>query len=108
MSYTKEVTLWCEAENCSEWLTLNNYESKGGHVGQARIYARRARWTYVDGKDYCKIHSTFVAKITPDPIFDGPSIDIHDLRKAADAACQSKAPVNPTRTPASARARATR
>lgn len=83
MSYTKEVTLWCEATDCSEWLTLNNYESRGGNVAKARVYARRAHWTLVGGRDYCKRHSTFVAKIAPDPIFDGPAIALTDIRRAA-------------------------
>lgn len=82
MSYTKEVTLWCEADGCHEWLQLNNYESRGGNVAQARVYARRAHWTHVEGKDYCKAHSAFVPKITPDPIFDGPSIDIRAIQEA--------------------------
>jgi hypothetical protein len=43
MSYTKEVTLWCDAAECQEWTQLNNHESKGGKVAAARIPVVKAR-----------------------------------------------------------------
>lgn len=76
VSVTREITLWCDQEGCSEWIGLNNYESNGGNVAAARISARRGRWTNVGDKDFCKQHSTFVAKIIPVPLFDGPSISV--------------------------------
>ena len=81
MSYTKEVTLWCDAPDCQEWVQLNNYESKGGSVSAARIYARARRWTSVGNKDYCKQHSSFVAPVVHDPFFDGPVVTLEELRK---------------------------
>jgi hypothetical protein len=80
MSYTKEVTLWCDADDCQEWAQLNHHESNGGKVAAARISARRARWTTVGGKDYCQKHSTFIAKVAHDPLFDGPSVSLVELR----------------------------
>lgn len=80
MSYTKEVTLWCDTATCAEWISFNNHESDGGKVLAARIAARRSRWTFVDGKDYCREHSTFQAKVIPDPVFDGPGISLGKLK----------------------------
>ena len=81
MSYTKEITLWCDAKDCQEWIQLNDYESKQGKVAEARIHARTQRWTSVGNKDYCRKHSTFVAPIVHDALFDGPTISLEELRK---------------------------
>jgi len=85
MTYTKEITLWCEhagvgGDDCQEWVTLNNYESRGGKVDAARLWARRDRWTYVDGKDLCPKHSTIRQKAPDDPIFDGPGVTLQDVQ----------------------------
>ena len=80
MSATKEVTLWCDADGCYEWTQLNNHESRSGSVSAARTYARRDRWTFVNGKDFCKQHSTTRQKIVADPTYDGPTISLAELR----------------------------
>ena len=80
MSYTREVTLWCDDEDCAEWVQLNNHESKRGTIAAARIAARVNGWTFAGGRDHCRKHSTFVAKIIPDPVYDGPTITLAELR----------------------------
>jgi hypothetical protein len=83
VTYTKEVTLWCEADDCQEWVQLNNHESRAGTVSAARIAARREGWTFANGKDHCRKHSTVTQKIVRDPVFDGPSISLTELREQA-------------------------
>lgn len=40
MTWSKEVTLWCDGGGCEEWETFN-----GGHVGRAVQRARKKGWT---------------------------------------------------------------
>jgi hypothetical protein len=58
MSLTREITLWCDTEDCVEWTTLNDYESGGGKAGMARLAARGRGWqhTVADG-DLCPKHA---------------------------------------------------
>jgi hypothetical protein len=80
MTYTKEVTLWCEADDCHEWVQLNNDQSKGGSVSAARIAARVYGWTWLGGKDHCRAHSTVTQKVVPEPRFAGQTISLTELR----------------------------
>jgi len=49
MSYTKNVTLWCDGVECYAW--INGMSTT---VEIARIRAQREEsWVYSKGKDYC-------------------------------------------------------
>lgn len=48
MSYTKEITIWCDEVDCLEWATYGS-----GRVDEARIDARADGWTHRNGKDFC-------------------------------------------------------
>lgn len=52
MSYTKNVTMWCEGKDCAQWV-----DGESGTVAKARERARAQRWTFKDGKDYCPVCS---------------------------------------------------
>lgn len=46
MSWSKSVTIWCDGENCPEWI----------EPGYQTIRAARREaegWKYSKGKDYC-------------------------------------------------------
>jgi alkylated DNA repair dioxygenase AlkB len=59
VSITKEVTVWCEHGDCSRWEQVNDYESVGGKVSEARKAVKRMGWTYNrDRGDWCPAHST--------------------------------------------------
>lgn len=46
MSVTHEITLWCDADGCDEWIQFNDHESHHGKVSEARKLAKRAGWRW--------------------------------------------------------------
>ena len=48
MSYTKEITLWCNIPECNNWKTFS-----AGRILNARKEANINGWTYKNGKDIC-------------------------------------------------------
>lgn len=46
MSVTREITLWCDANDCYEWCQFNDFESHGGKVSPCRRVARKHGWTF--------------------------------------------------------------
>jgi tRNA A37 N6-isopentenylltransferase MiaA len=53
VSWTVEITLWCEGEGCAHW---EQFCENG--VQATRKTARRQGWTRRAGKDLCKPCST--------------------------------------------------
>lgn len=49
--YTKECTIWCDAENCLQWVRY-------GYSTAAATRKRAADdgWAYKGGEDYCPDH----------------------------------------------------
>lgn len=60
MSFTREITLWCDVEDCVEW-TIGEHRT----VARSRLLAERlkdewgkpAGWSYRGGKDRCPEHT---------------------------------------------------
>lgn len=51
MSFTKEVTIWCDGDDCCCWIRDGNAYSK---VSLARKSVQiNDGWGYIDGKDLC-------------------------------------------------------
>jgi hypothetical protein len=48
MSYTKNVTIWCEGKDCDRWVY-----GFSRLVKQTRRNVAAEGWTFRDGKDYC-------------------------------------------------------
>lgn len=47
MSWSKNVTLWCDGDDCREFIYGGRY------VRRSRQEAKKSGWKYIDGKDYC-------------------------------------------------------
>lgn len=52
MSYTREVTIWCDGvmkdkHQCPTW------EQESGRVSDLRKLLHKRRWTHVGRKDFC-------------------------------------------------------
>jgi hypothetical protein len=56
MSFTIEITLWCEGEGCAHW---EQFCERG--IRKTRKRAREAGWTRRAGKDLCKPCSSGLA-----------------------------------------------
>lgn len=56
MSFTLEITLWCDADDCMTWIQFNYSEARG-HPRTARRLASEVGWTWNAQKgDRCKEH----------------------------------------------------
>jgi len=47
MSWTKEVTIWCDGEECNEW------ERTGNSTVSTTRNNLSPGWTFTNGNDYC-------------------------------------------------------
>jgi hypothetical protein len=61
MSYTKEVTLWCDAteqsgRQCVSWIQFAHPDA-GGSVVDARKLAQREGWDNIGEHDFCRTHN---------------------------------------------------
>ena len=52
MSWTKEITIWCDKDGCEEW------EQHPNTVEETRRILSRDGWEYTQEKDYCPQHSS--------------------------------------------------
>lgn len=58
MSITREITIWCDREGCTEWTQFNDHDSEHAKVTVARKLAGRTGWTYNSERgDWCPAHS---------------------------------------------------
>lgn len=62
MSWTKEVTLWCDAEGCGAW-----HQESSLTVDQLRRSLRPQGWAHVEGRDLCPAHRPKAQPIPPLP-----------------------------------------
>ena len=51
MSFTKEITIWCDHPDCNEWIF------GGTRVTSSRKYVRRSGWVCIGGRDLCPKHA---------------------------------------------------
>jgi hypothetical protein len=54
MSWTKDITIWCDDEGCAQWVMSDVV--KGRTVAATRLHAASRGWVFRDGKDLCPIH----------------------------------------------------
>jgi hypothetical protein len=58
VSFTLEITLWCEAEGCPEWVQYNYADARGHPRTARRLAADQSGWTWGREKgDRCREHS---------------------------------------------------
>jgi hypothetical protein len=54
VSTAREVTVWCDVEECPEWGPQDQYATS---AVEARRMARSDGWAYRNGKDLCPNHA---------------------------------------------------
>jgi hypothetical protein len=58
MSVSRETTIWCDHEDCVEWVQCNT-----GSVADARREVKRGGWALRGGLDLCSVHARISKEI---------------------------------------------
>lgn len=59
MSWSKSVTIWCDADGCNEWHDGEGSSTIGAveTASRARRLGRNYGWAYRNGRDLCPEHA---------------------------------------------------